>query len=159
MSIFSVLVGFVIGVVGTLAVISLFAFGPRRLQNGGAAVIRFLLWLILPFGIIRHSYLRISASPVDVNGEHRSVIRIDPRHELVLAERHGRYSFSLWHLVPVSLVIWLCGLLARFSARSTLGYGARIVFTGSLLRIDRNVSIFTLDAASIAKRKADWARH
>ena len=156
---FSILIGFAAGVASTLAVGALFAFGPKRLQHGAAAVVRVLLWYTIPFAIVRQSYLGISSSQVELDGERRYVVRIDDRHELVSRERETPYRFSLWQLVPAGLVVALTVPLARFQARTELSYGdASTGLVGTVLKIDRYVSIFTLTADSLAGRLARWGR-
>ena len=156
---FSILIGFAAGVASTLAVGALFAFGPKRLQNGAAAVVRVLLWYTIPFVLVRQSYLGISSSQVELHGDKVYVVRIDDRHELVSRKRDTRYSFSLWHLVPAGLVIALTVPLARFTARTELSYGDKSAgLVGTVLKIDRHVSIFTLTATSLAERRARWGR-
>jgi hypothetical protein len=149
------ILGLITGIIGTLAVSAFFAFGPEKLRDGGLNVLGLIISNVIPFGIMRQLQLRISESPVQIDGEARKNIRMDDRHEMIFHDRKIRYSFSLWHLVPTGIVI----PLARFARhKAKLEYGQKTTYTGSLLKIDRNVSIFTLDGDSFAARLEQWGR-
>ena len=154
------LLGLASGIAGTLAISALFAFGPKKLQNGGIAALSFVIRNSLPFGVMRHMQLKISAGRVKLlTVEHGrqdlSTIRIDDQHEMLIKNTEGRYSFSPWHLIPTCLVI---GFTRLATEAAKLEYGEKTTYGGTILKIDKNVSIFTLNRNSLNERLEQWGR-
>ena len=154
------ILGFVAGIAATGAVASLFAFGPEKLRSGGIAVLGFVIRNSIPFGVTRRLELqtspgRIKLLTVGHGHEDLFIIRIDDRHEMLVRDTEARYRFSLWHLVPTGLVLMLTRLATE---AGKLEYGASASYRGSLLKIDPNVSIFTLNKESLNERLESWGR-
>jgi hypothetical protein len=154
------LLGVLAGIAGTLTVVCFFAFGPEKLRDNILISIGFLIRNLMPFGVMRHMELKISPGRVKVNETHRYINRFNDRQEMIIDDMDAKYSFSFLHVLPSFLVLSLARRSsgASFNRKAVLAYGANTSYQGNLLKIDRNISIFTLDKDSYNQRLDQWNR-